>query len=62
MKDERPLDYEKIETYEEFLNSGWGELGLWGRITYHLQDHVWKAIFVGSALGYIAGTYFGKFW
>lgn len=62
---EQPKDYEKIETLEEFLDSGYNELNLWGRITYFLEDHVWKAIFIAGIAGYIAGyiddTHFGIF-
>jgi len=57
--EEQPKDY---ETYEEFLDSGYKELNLWGRITYFLQDHVWKAIFIVLVSGYLAGTHFGVFW
>lgn len=59
---EQPKDYEEIETFEEFLDSGYKELNLLGKITYRLQDHIWKVIFVGIAGGYLAGTHFGVFW
>jgi len=56
---EQPKDY---ETFEEYLDSGYQELNMFQKITYHLQDHVWKTIFIGVASGYLAGTYFGMFW
>ena len=59
---EQPKDFEEIQTFEEFLDEGYTDLSLIGKITYHLQDHVWKAIFIGAAVGYLAGSYFGKFW
>jgi len=57
--EKQPKDY---ETFEEFLNSGYDELNAWGRLTYFLQDHVWKAIFIGSIVGYLTGVRFGIFW
>jgi len=56
---EQPKDY---ETFEEFLNSGYEELSMLGKITFFLQDHLWKAIFIGIMAGYLAGMTFGKFW
>jgi hypothetical protein len=55
----QPLDY---ETIEEFLDSGYKELNVLGKITFHLQDHLWKAIFIVLGGGYLAGTCFGVFW
>lgn len=59
---EQPKDYEEIETFEEFLDQGYKDLNVLGKLTYHLQDHIWKAIFVGVVGGYLAGTHFGVFW
>jgi hypothetical protein len=59
---EQPTDYVKIDSFEEFFDQEYKELNLWGKITYHLQDHAWKAIFVSVAVGYLAGTHFGVFW
>ena len=59
---EQPKDYEEIPTFEEFLDQEYHNLGTLEKITYHLQDHIWKAIFVGVVGGYFAGTYFGVFW
>jgi len=57
--EEQPKDY---ESFEEFLNSGYDELNAWGRFTYFLQDHVWKAIFITALAGYLAGIHYGVFW
>jgi hypothetical protein len=59
MEQEQPKDY---ETFEEFLESGWNDLSPFGKLTYLLQDHIWKVIFIGIVGGYWAGTYFGEFW
>ena len=56
---EQPKDYEE---FVKFINSGYDDLNLWGRITYFLQDHVWKAIFIVLVSGYLAGMHFGVFW
>lgn len=56
---EQPKDY---ETFEEFFDSEMAKLSPLARLTYHLQDHLWKAIFVVGVGGYIAGAYFGIFW
>ena len=61
MNKEQPKDYE-VPTFEEFLNQEYKNLGILEKITYHLQDHIWKIIFICLAGGYLAGTYFGKFW
>jgi hypothetical protein len=55
----QPKDY---ETFEEFLNSGYKELNIWGKFIYQLQEHIFKVISISVAGGYIAGTYFGMFW
>ena len=59
---EQPKDYEHVETFEEFLDQGYKDLSIVGKLTYHLQDHVWKAIFATTVGGYLAGTHFGVFW
>ncbi len=61
-KREQPIDYENIETFEEFLDSGYKDLGVLGKITFHLQNHLWKAIFIVFGGGYLAGTHYGVFW
>lgn len=57
--EEQPKDY---ESFEEFLDSGYKDLNAFQKLTYSLQDHVWKAIFVVLVGGYLAGTHFGVFW
>ena len=62
MKDKQPKDFVEIETFEEFLDSGYKNLNALEKVTYSLQDHVWKVIFVCASGGYLAGTHFGVFW
>lgn len=59
---EQPKDYEQVETFEEFLDQGYKDLNVLGKLTYHLQDHLWKAIFTVAVGGYLAGVHFGVFW
>lgn len=56
---EQPKDYEE---FEEFLNSGYGELPFYLKVVYNLQDYIVPVILGSLALGYIAGATFGKFW
>lgn len=61
---EQPKDYaeDKIPTFEEFLDQEYDNLNLLEKITYHLQDHIWKVIFITVVGGYLAGAQFGLFW
>lgn len=58
---EQPKDYE-VPTFEEFLDQEYRNLNTLEKITYRLQDHIWKIISISIAGGYVAGAYFGKFW
>jgi hypothetical protein len=52
----------KMVTMEEWVQEQYEEANLFAKITYRLQDHVWKVILTGAVGGYLAGTHFGVFW
>ncbi len=52
----------KPETFEDWINQGYKELNFFSKLLYHLQDHIILTIFSSLIVGYLAGTYFGKFW
>lgn len=60
MEDDRPKDYPEVQTLEEWLDSGYGELNTFQKIVYHLQDYVLVYIFAAFAAGYLAGLFVGN--
>ncbi|MCH8286713.1 hypothetical protein IIB79_09340 [candidate division KSB1 bacterium] len=52
---------EQPKDFEELLKEDYYELNLWGKITYFLEDHIWKAIFIAGFAGFITGICFDRF-
>jgi len=67
----QPLDYafeteksdkEVVQSFEEWIGQGYEGLNAFQKFTWHLQDHLWKTLFVVLVSSYLAGTHFGVFW
>ena len=61
MNDEQPKDY-YVQSFEEILEETYKNSSLFVKIVYHLQDYILPALVIVFGMGYLAGTYFGKFW
>lgn len=57
----QPKDYVE-EEYNAMIAEEYSKLPLYLKIVYQLQNHIIKTIITTLIIGYLAGTYFGKFW
>ena len=60
--EQQAKDYEEVPTFEELLKEEFGNLNLYEKILYHLQDYVILAIASSLVAGYVTGATFGRFW
>lgn len=59
---EQPKDYEVSNAYDELIKEELKASSLFVRVVFSLQKHIFLTIASSFSLGYLAGTYFGKFW
>lgn len=56
-----PKDY-AVYNIDEAINESYKSASLFVKILYQITEHLIVVILGVWTIGYIAGTYFGKFW